>query len=64
MKKRYAVTISFYVWEDNDADAVKVANKFAEEIDAKEDNRCSVDSIYEQEFGSLSNREINLINHQ
>lgn len=60
MKKRYVVTISFYLWEDNDEYAVKEAKAFAKAIDDKEDNSCSVDSIYEQEFGTLGGRELNI----
>tara|TARA_R110000868_G_scaffold400073_2_gene674212 strand:- start:99 stop:290 length:192 start_codon:yes stop_codon:yes gene_type:complete len=63
MKRRYVVTISFYVWEDNDDEAIKVANEFAKNIDDKEDNRCSVDSIHEQEFGSFHSRELKLDKH-
>ena len=51
-KERYAVEASFYVWGEEEKDAIAQATKFASELDRKYDNNCTVDKIYSAPFGS------------
>ncbi len=57
-KNRYIVTVSFYMWEKDDETVIEKAQKFVERIDSKEDNSCELDSIIEQPFGRLTNRDV------
>ena len=57
-KNRYIVTISFYMWENDDETVIEKANKYVERIGNKEDNSCELESIVEQPFGRLINREV------
>ena len=58
-KKRYLVSMDFYVFADNDYMARKKAHEYAEEIDAKHVNaRANVIEIGEQPFASLSYRKL------
>jgi hypothetical protein len=54
--KRYAVTIDLYIHAENDSEAIKQAEKVAENLRGKEDNHASVLEIWENKFGSLNHR--------
>ena len=54
--KRYAVTIDLYIHAENDSEAIKQADKIAENLRGKEDNHASVFEIWENKFGSLNHR--------
>lgn len=58
--KRYVVTMDFYLYAENDDEAVKEALKIAYEEDKKHDNKCTVVSINEQPTGRLGFREVKL----
>ena len=58
MKKRYVAVIDFYINADNDNQALKEAEKIARALDVKFDNKASVIELYEQPFGTMSNRKI------
>lgn len=57
-KKRYIVTLSMYMYAKDDSSIKNKAEKFVTAINQKYDNRASIDSIYEQPFGKLTNRKI------
>jgi len=57
-KNRYIVTISFYMWENDDETVIEKAQKFCNKTDEKEDNSCELESIIEQPFGRLTNRDV------
>ena len=57
-KKRYVVTLEFYMWEKDDETVIAKANEFAKEMDLNTDNRCSVVEIVEQEFADRGNRPV------
>jgi hypothetical protein len=46
------------MWEKDDETVIEKAQKFVERIDSKEDNSCELDSIIEQPFGRLTNRDV------
>ena len=56
--KRYTVTIDLYVYAESDKDAVKQAETIAKQMDIDNDNKASVQSIYEQSFGQLTSRQV------
>lgn len=58
--KRYVAAIEFYVWAENDEEAVKQLKKKAVEQSKQNDDRCSALSLCEQKFGTIGNREIKL----
>lgn len=57
-KKRYTVTLDFYLYANNDAEAKDKAKYIAAQFDSKYDNKCKVVEILEQPFGSLESRKI------
>jgi hypothetical protein len=57
-KNRYIVTISFYMWEKDDETVIEKAQKYVDKIDSKEDNTCELESIVEQPFGRILNRDV------
>jgi hypothetical protein len=57
-KNRYIVTISFYMWENDDETVIEKAQKYVDRIDTKQDNRCELELIVEQPFARLTNREV------
>jgi len=61
--KRYAVTIDLYIHADSDVEAIKQADKIAENLRSKEDNHASVLEIWENKFGSLDHRRVILCDH-
>ena len=61
--KRYAVTIDLYIHADSDAEAIKQADKIAENLRGKEDNHASVLEIWENKFGSIDHRRVILCDH-
>jgi hypothetical protein len=50
---RYSVTMDFYVWANDDEDAVNKAKALAKEMDSKYDNRALVQSIDKQPHGTM-----------
>lgn len=57
-KNRYIVTISFYMWEKDDETVIEKAQKLVDKMDEKEDNSCELESIVEQPFARIINREV------
>lgn len=57
-KNRYYVTVGMMMYADNDEDIVRKAEAFASQLRAKQDNRATVLSVYENPFGSLSDRKV------
>jgi len=57
-KHRYIVTIEFHVWAETDEEALKEAYRFAKESDDMNDNRCRVTNVINNEFGSLTERQV------
>ena len=56
--KRYVVTMEFYIWAKDDKTVKQEAEALAKEMDAQEDNRASIVSIYEQPTGTIGNRKL------
>lgn len=52
-KKRYAVTVNYYVWAENENEAIKIANKNCKNQDEKNDDKCSLVIIDEIPFGRI-----------
>lgn len=59
-QKRYVVTTDFYIFANDDAEAVAKARHHSAEQSTKNDDRCSVVSIHEQPFGKMTSREIKI----
>lgn len=59
--KRYVITLSAYIYAENDEQACLLSNRYAEHLDRmpnSEDNRAAVIGLCEQPFGKLGNRII------
>jgi hypothetical protein len=52
-KERYTMTMDFYIWADDDADAIKEANKIVTKMRAEEDNQPVLLNIHRTPFGQL-----------
>jgi hypothetical protein len=46
------------MWENDDETVIEKAKKFCNKTDEKEDNSCELESIIEQPFGRLTNRDV------
>lgn len=46
-QKRYAVTVDLYFWSDNNDEAIKQAEDFADELRKDSDNQCKVVSVHD-----------------
>jgi len=57
-EKRYVVNLEMYMYDKDDESVIRQAQKLADALDAKYDNRCSVDTIVEQPFGTIGNRKV------
>jgi DNA modification methylase len=57
-EKRYWVTVGMMMYADNDEAIVEKAEAFASNLRAKQDNRATVMSVYENPFGSLTDRKV------
>lgn len=57
-EKRYWVTVGMMMYADNDEAVVEKAEAFASNLRAKQDNRATVMSVYENPFGSLTDRKV------
>ena len=55
---RYVVTLSAYVWADDDETAKAQGEEYARMLNEQNDCRASVDALCEQPFGKLINRPI------
>lgn len=55
---RYVVTTSFYLYADNDVEAVKEMARIEKEQRSNLDNRFSVDEIAEVRFGKFEKRVV------
>lgn len=58
--KRYIATISYYIYAEDDADAIRQAQIECDNLNKIEDCNTSIDSIYEQPFGTIGNRKVEL----
>lgn len=56
--KRYIVEVSYFVWADSDEEAKETAERKCRVEQMKHDNRCSIEKISENEFGSYHKREV------
>jgi len=56
--KRYWVTVGMMMYADSDEEVVEKAEAFASSLRAKQDNRATVMSVYENPFGSLTDRKV------
>tara|TARA_Y100000004_G_C8784388_1_gene356411 strand:- start:526 stop:702 length:177 start_codon:yes stop_codon:yes gene_type:complete len=56
--KRYIVEVSYFVWADSDEQAKEIAEKKCRVEQMKHDNRCSVEKILQNDFGSFHTREV------
>jgi hypothetical protein len=57
-EKRYYVTIGMMMYADSDEAIIKKAEAFASQLRAKQDNRATVLSVYENPFGSMTDRKV------
>lgn len=68
MKKRYVANISLYIWVDDenldidkmDKKAIKKAKDIAKKIDKIFGGDAEVEKLFEQAFGTIGNRKIEL----
>lgn len=58
MKNRYIVTASYFVWADSDEEVKQIVERKVEAERNKYDNRYDVESIEENDFGSLYRRKV------
>jgi hypothetical protein len=49
-KERYIVTTSFYIYAQDDIEAIKKAQEWAKEFDLQNDNWCFIDEIWQAPF--------------
>lgn len=59
-RKRYAVTMDFYLWGKNDEDVIKRAKMIEHDIDQKYDNRIKIINIHEIPFATAHSREVKI----
>lgn len=52
-EERYVVTMDFYVWANDDDDAVNKAKAIARDLDSKFDNQARVQAIDRQPHGTM-----------
>ena len=57
-KKRYTVTISFYIWADNDIDAMEQCKEMESQAHRAHDNSAEGEFIHETPVGSIENSEV------
>jgi hypothetical protein len=57
-EKRYYVTVGMMMYANSDEDVLKKAEAFASQLRSEQDNRATILSIYENPFGSLTDRKI------
>ena len=57
-KKRYVVTVSFFMYADDDKAIVKEASNYTRELNQKHDCRATVDGITESQYGKLGARKV------
>jgi hypothetical protein len=61
MEKRYVVTVEFYIYANSDEEAITKGKEFCKSQDKVNDNKCSLEKLVELPFGSLTNRQINIL---
>ena len=61
-ENRYVATVSYYVYAESDRDAERKAIALCHSQRKKYDNQCSIESIAEQQFGTLGSSKIELEN--
>jgi hypothetical protein len=61
---RYAVTVDFYVYAENDANAFRTAKEMTEKIRAKDDNDASILELNCVPFGTRQSRRIDITEFQ
>lgn len=57
-KKRYVVTVSFYMDAEDDKQVIAEANKYTMNLNHQKDCRASVDGIVESQFGKIGHRKV------
>ena len=58
MKKRYAVFSSYYIWAENEEEAIYQAKYHAVKQEAKNDDSCTIDEIRDASEGGIERRVI------
>ena len=61
MIKRYVITVDFYAYSESDEEIIKEANFYVESENLVNDNRMSVVSICQQNFGEFGGRKVDLL---
>jgi DNA-directed RNA polymerase subunit F len=55
---RYVVSVDFFVWANDDQNAISEAEAIINEIDLKYDNSPKITSLVKQEFGTIGNVKV------
>lgn len=59
-QKRYIVTFESYIFAKNDKEALKQSKAMVSALKKFDDNQADVIGLFEQPFGTLEKRDINL----
>jgi len=59
---RYAVTVSYYEYADDDEMVVRLARQFTKEMDKRKDNKAVIVEIVHRDFGEMKGRKIDHLN--
>jgi hypothetical protein len=57
-KERYTVTMDFYIWADDDANAMKEAKKRVRRMEKAEDNQPVLQSLHRTPFATMASEPI------
>ena len=57
-KKRYVVTISFFMYAEDDKDIMREASNYTSQLNKDQDCRATVESITQSQFGKLGTRKV------
>lgn len=61
-KKRFVLTVDLYIYADSEEEAKKTAKVCIDKLKETDDNKASIISLYEQNWGTLTNRELHYDN--
>lgn len=57
-KKRYVVTVSFFMYGKDDKHVIQNATDYANKLNKEHDCRATVESITQSQFGKLGTRKV------